>query len=259
MPKFLNNLICSAMIFALSFLWIYYCTKSVFWAVSLALVIALCSAYLIYRIQNKMGQIKHVKAQNKKAVTNLHDYLKYNDDNANLFAELYRYYHYDITPVDPDCFIAEKDGVSTFILTAYCKDSLSSSDVAQAIVQAKRHKADKLRIYASKTDSVALQNAKLHFNVEFADLNSTYELFVQADKLPELPEVKPVKSSFVAKYAFCRKRFGWYFASSIFMTLLSLVAYFPYYLLGWATVMLGLALYSMFNTRYNVSNTVIEL
>lgn len=206
-----------------------------------------------------MGQIKRVKAQNKKAMSNLHDYLKYNEDNAALFAELYRYYHYDITPVDHDCFIAAKDGVSAYVLTAYCKDSLSSSDVACAVVQAKRRNADKLRIYASKTDSVAIQNAKLHFDVEFADVNNAYELLVQADKLPSLPEVKPVKNSFVAKYAFCRKRFGWYFASSIFMALLSLVAYFPYYLLGWSTVMLALALYSMFNTRYNVSRTVIEL
>ena len=238
MPKFLNNLLCSLMIFALSFLWIYFCLKSVAWAVSLGLILALCSAYLIYRIQNKVGQVKAVKQQNKKAAAKLCDYLKFNDDNASLFADLYGYYHYT---------------------TFYRKDSVSSFDIAEAVVKAKRKKTNKLLIYAAKIDANALKSATQYFDVKFADVNNAYELLASADKLPVLPNTKPTKNSFVAKYAFCRKRFGWYFASSVFMALLSLIAYFPYYLLGWSTVMLILALYSMFNTRYNVKQTNLKI
>ena len=259
MPKFLNNFLCSAMIFALSFLWIYFCLKSVTWAVTLGLLIALCSSYLIYRIQNKTEQVKSVKRQNKKAAANFYDYLKYNGNNAELFAELYRYYDYETDIIDFDSFVAVKDGMSTYVATVYAKDALTQSDVANLIVQAKRKKTDKLRLYAGKADPAVIKNAKLHFDVDYVDVNNAYELFSQADKLPQVPEIKPVKNSFAAQYAFCRKRFGWYFASSVFMALLSLIAYFPYYLLGWATVMLILALYSLFNTRYNVKSTNVTL
>ena len=259
MPKFLNNLLCSLMIFALSFLWIYFCLKSVAWAVSLGLILALCSAYLIYRIQNKAGQVKAVKQQNKKAAAKLCDYLKFNDDNASLFADLYGYYHYNVEIVDYDSFIATKNNESTYVTTFYRKDSVNSFDIAESVVKAKRKKISKLLIYAAKIDANALKSATQYFDVNFADVNNAYELLASADKLPVLPNAKPTKNSFVAKYAFCRKRFGWYFASSVFMALLSLIAYFPYYLLGWSTVMLVLALYSMFNTRYNVKQTNLTI
>lgn len=247
------------MIFALSFLWVYFCLKSVIWAVALGLILALCSSYIIFRIQNKTGQITASKKQNKKAVASFYDYLKYNENNAALFTELYRYYGYAVDAVDYDSFVATKDCVSTYVMTLYGKDNVTANDVTECVRLAKRRKTDKLRLYACKIDSVALQNAQRRFDVAFVDVSNAYELFAQAGKLPIVPDVKPAKNSFVAKYAFCRKRFGWYFASSVFTALLSLIAYFPYYLLGWSTVMLGLALYSMFNTRYNVKQTQIRL
>lgn len=225
----------------------------------MGLILALCSAYLILRIQNKVGQIKSVKNKNKKAVSNLYDYLKYNDNNAELFAELYRYYLYDVETVDFDSFVASKDGERYYVVTLYAKDNLTGQDVAHAVVQAKRLKADKLRVYAGKADAIALKNAKQRFDVDFVDLNNAYELLNAAGKLPAFPDVKPVKNSFVAKYAFCRKRFGWYFASSVFLALVSVVAYFPFYTLAWSTVMLTLALYSLFNTRYNAKQTTVKL
>lgn len=247
------------MIFALSFLWVYFCLKSVIWAIALALILALCSAYIIARIQNKVGQSKAIKQQNKKTVASFYDYLKYNDNNAELFADLYRYYHFEVEIVDFDSFVASKDGVRTYVVTKYDTDNVSTDDVAAVIVQAKRRKADKLRLYISKVNAATEKTAKQHFDAELADVNNAYELFSQANKLPQIPQIKTAKSSFVAKYAFCRKRFGWYFASSVFMALISLVAYFPYYLLGWATVMLALAMYSLLNTKYNVKQTDVTL
>lgn len=247
------------MVFALSFLWTYYSIKSAIWAAALAAILALCSAYLIYRAQNKVGQIKSAKKQNKKAVANLYDYLKYNDDNAAVFADLYRYYHYDVHTVDFDNFIAEKDGVTTYVTLLYAKDSVNSADIASAVVAAKRSKADKLRIYAAKIDAAALKNAAQRFDADFVDAANAFKLLEQSGKLPAVPDVKQRKNSFAAQYAFCRKRFGWYFGSCIFMTLISIVAYFPFYTLAWATVMLILALYSLLNTRYNVRQTDVTL
>lgn len=259
MPKILNNLICSAMIFALSFLWIYFCLKSVAWAVTLGLTLALCSAYLIYRAQTKAGQLRSVKQQNKKAVNGLYEYLKYNENNAELFAELYRYYGYETETIDGDEFAASKDGQTAYVTTLFYKNNVSDEDLCRLVLRAKRRKADKLKVFANKVDSAALANAKRHFDVETVDVNNAYELLKAADKLPVVPDVKPIKRSFVASYAFNRKRFAWYFASSVFTALISLIAYFPYYLLAWSTALLGLALYSMFNTRYNVKHTCVKL
>lgn len=225
----------------------------------MGLILALCSAYIIARIQNKAGQTAAVKKQNKKAVASFYDYLKFNENNAELFAQLYRYFDYDVEIIDYDSFAASKDGIKTYVTLLYRQDAVNSNDVACATVTAKRIGANKARIFAAKIDSVALKNAQSRFDVSFADVNGAYELFVQADKLPNIPDVKPLKSSFAAKYAFCRKRAGWYFAGSVFSALLSIVAYFPYYTLGWATVLLAFALYSAFNTRYNVKPLPLKL
>lgn len=247
------------MIFALSFLWVYYCLKSAFWALTLSAVIALCSAYILWRIQTKAGVARQAKQKNKKAVASFYDYLKFNADNAQLFQSLYEYYRYDVEKIDYDSFVATKDGQKTYVALRFENDSFSVSDLRAAIVTAKRANVNKLCIYAGKIDPPIKRSAAQHFDVTFVDANNAYALLEQCDKLPNVPQIKPIKASFAASYAFCRKRFGWYFASSVFLTIISIVAYFPYYTLGWATVMLCLALYSMFNTRYNVKTTGVKL
>lgn len=247
------------MIFALSFLWVYYCIKSAAWAIALASVLAVSSAYIMWQMQGKIVKSKTAKLQNKKAVAMFHDYLKYNDDNAKVFTELYRYYHYEVESVDYDSFVASKDGATTLVCLCFNGNSLTADNLQAAIVAAKRKKTDKLSIYASKIDGQLRKTALQRFDVTFVDLANAYRLLEGCDKLPNIPRIKPAKSSFIAKYAFCRKRFGWYLGSCIFMTLVSIVAYFPYYTLGWATVMLALALYSLFNTRYNGRQTTVTL
>jgi len=247
------------MIFALSFLWIYYCLKSATLALVLGAVLAICSAYLIYRIQSKAGKVKSAKLQNKKAALDLHDFLKFNGDNSAVFSELYRYYGYQTEILDYDNFFAVKDDTSTYVSLCYTSDSLTSAETQKAIVEAKRRKADKLCIYCAKADAQLRKTAEAHFNVIFVDISNAYRLLEQSGKLPTLPKAARAKNSFAAKYAFNRKRFWWYLGSSIFMTLISVVAYFPYYTLSWATVMLILALYSLFNTRYNAKQTDVKL
>lgn len=247
------------MIFALSFLWVYYCLKSVTWAVALSTIVALSSAYIMWRMQLKVSSVRTAKAQSKKAVANFHDYLKFNDDNSAVFAPLYAYYGYEVTAIDADSFVATKNGISSLVCLRFDEDSLKQTDLQQAVIAAKRKKVDKISIYCAKADSPVRKTATAHYDVTFVDISNAYQLLESCGKLPALPNVKPAKNSFVASYAFCRKRFWWYFGSSIFMTLVSVVAYFPYYTLGWATVMLALALYSLFNTKYNTVQTAVKL
>ncbi len=259
MSKILNNLICTVAIFALSFLWIYYSVKSVVWAVTLGTVIALCAAYLIWRIQNKSGKLKQIKMQNKKAVENLNDFLMYSHNNAELLGDLYRYYGYEVTNVDYDSFIVTRSNSSTYVCADFTDNTVSANAVRAAIVNAKRNNIQTLRMFVCKVDEPTRKTACRHFDVSFVDVANLYALLEQSEKLPIIPQAKKQNNGFVAKYAFCRKRSVWYLTSCIFLTLISVVAYFPYYTLGWATVMLILALYSMFNRRFNPTQTSVSL
>ncbi|MDE7454773.1 MAG: hypothetical protein K2M64_02980, partial [Clostridia bacterium] len=151
-----------------------------------------------------------------------------------------------------------KNDVKTYVSLQF-GSNVTEQSVQSAIVTAKRSKVDKLCVFVGKTDASIVKTAQRHFSTSFVDVANAYALLEQADKLPDIPQIKQSKNSFIAKYAFCRKRFGWYFASSLFLTLISIVAYMPYYTLGWATVMLALSLYSAFNTRFNTKSTNLTL
>lgn len=259
MSKILNNLLCTFAIFALSFLWVYYSLKSAIWAATLGAIIAASSAYLMWRIQSKSDKLKQVKIHNKKVVENLNDFLKFYHNNAEILSNLYRYYGYDVTDADYDSFIATRNGKTEYVRASFDDSAVSPAAVRSAIIQAKRKNVCALRMFVSKVDEPTRKTACQHFDVSFVDVANLYALLEQSDNLPVLPRAKKQNNGFIAKYAFCRKRFAWYFASCVFLTVISVVAYFPYYTLGWATVMLALALYSMFNKRFNATRTTVSL
>lgn len=258
MAKILDNILCTLTIFALTFLWTYYGIKDVAWAAGLSLVVALCSSYLLYRAFSKWESSKNAKKQRKKAVSDLTEYLRYGENNAELFGELFRYYNYTVTPVDYDGFIAEKD-CKCFVAICFSQNALTLDELRKAVITAKRNKADKLFVLAAKTDQPLVKTANAHIKTEFIDGANAYELLEQCDKLPKIPSARKTKTGLVAKYAFCRKRFGWYLSSSLFMLVISVVSYFPWYTLSWATVMLGLALYCLLNKRFNPTSTSVSI
>ncbi len=258
MAKILNNILCTAMIFAITFLWTYYGIKDATVAAVLSLVVALCSSYLLYRALSKWESAKNAKKQRKKAVNDFAEYLKYGENNAKLFAELFEYYNYAITPIDYDNFIATKNG-KYFVAVCFEQNALTQDELRKAVVCAKRNKADKLFVLAAKIDQPFVKAANARITTTFLDAANAYELLEQCDKLPQIPSARKTQTGFVAKYAFNRKRFGWYMLSSLFMLVISVVSYFPWYTLSWATVMLALALYCLLNKRFNPTRTAVSI
>lgn len=259
MPKILNNLLCSLMIFSLAFLWVYFCLKDVMWALICALIITAAFAYILWRITSKWEDGKKIKQKRKKEIVDFTEYLKFYEDNAQLFADLFRFYLFNTELIDYDNFIARKNGKKYYVAICFEQDTLSKERLRQAVISAKRSKADKLYIFANKTEPAQEKIAASHIDSVFIDGVNTYELFEQCDKLPAFTRKSVKKTSFIGKYAFCKQRFWWYFSSCIFMVIISVFSFFPWYTLSWATVMFVLAVYSLFNKRYNSKKTQVSL
>ena len=139
------------------------------------------------------------------------------------------------------------------------QNALTQDGLRKAVVCAKRNEADKLFVLAAKIDQPLVKAANARITTTFIDAANAYELLEQCDKLPQIPSARKTQTGFAAKYAFNRKRFGWYMLSSLFMLVISVVSYFPWYTLSWSTVMFALALYCLLNKRYNPTRTAVSI
>ena len=259
MSKILNCLLCTAIIFLLSFVWIIYCLRDTTLALALSTIVALASCYIIWRSLSRLESGKKQKQAKKSNIASLYEYLRFSENNAELFANMLRYYRFEVTSVDFDNLIVTKNNVTSYVALRFSQDSLSKEELCKTVVSAKRQKCAKLYIFANKIDNSSLKTAEKYLHTVFVDIANVYALLENAQKLPALLKNAQKKSSFVASYAFNRRRFGWYFASSLFMLAVSIFAYFPWYTLSWATVSLALALYCLLNTRYNTPPTNVTL
>ena len=260
MAKILNSILCAFAVFFVCFAWIYYSLKDDVLALALSLIVALCSWYLIWKGQEQIDLGKKNKLARNKTIASLVNLLRFGADNATIFENMLRYYRFEVERQGFDSLIATKNGQKSYVSICFSQDNLSKDELRTAIISCKRAGCEKLLIFTAKADATAVATANAHVQTSIIDAQNTYVLFEQCDKLPTLPkQLPPKKVSFVAQFAFNKRRFGWYFASSLFMLLISFISYFPWYTLAWATVFLGLATYSLVNKRFNVAPTRVNL
>ena len=259
MSKILNCLLCTLIIFLLCFIWIVYCLRDTTLAFALSAIVTLSSCYLIWKSLSKFETGKKLKQAKKNNIASLSEYLRFNENNAELFSAMLRYYRFDVKSVDFDNLIVTKNNVTSYVALRFSQDSLNKEELCKTVVSAKRAKCAKLYLFTNKIDGALIRLAGKYLHTVSVDIANCYALFENSEKLPTLPKSAQRKASFIAAYAFNRRRFGWYFASSLFMIAVSVIAYFPWYTLGWATVSFALAMYSLLNTRYNTPPTNITL
>ena len=259
MSKIFNCLLSTVFIFLLSFVWIVYCLHDTTLAWALAAIVALASCYLIWRALSKLESGKKLKQAKKKNIESLSEHLRFNENNAQLFEAMLRYYRFDVKPVDYDNLVVTKNNLTSYVALRFGTDSLSKDELSKTVVSAKRVKCSKLYIFTNKVDTNLTRLADKYLHTVVVDIANTYALMENCNKLPTLSKNAQKNKSLIAGYAFNRKRFGWYLGSSLFMLAVSVVAFFPWYTLAWATVSFALALYSLLNTRYNTPPTSITL
>ena len=229
-------------------------------AFSLSAIVALCSSYLIWKALSSIDAGKKIKRAQKNAVASLVNFFRFGADNAVIFEEMLRYYRFEVERQGYDSLIVAKNGQKSYVAINFSHDNLTRDELRDAIISAKRADCKRLYIFTTKADSSSVSTANGQIHTVIIDAQNTYALFEQCDKLPTIPkQLPPKKATFVARYAFNKRRFGWYFASSLFMLLISLISYFPWYTLVWATVFFAIAVYSLVNKRFNVAPTRVSL
>lgn len=258
MAKILNTILCTAMIFLLTFAWAVYCFKNVEIALIPAVIAALCSCYIIYTVLTKRQNVKEEKGRRKKILKNFFEFLRFNADNQALFGGMFEFYRYQVQRVDFDSAVLTREN-RIFAAICFQTENLSAQQLQHAIVCAKRQNCQHLLIFCNKAENSLQTLANDRIFTRFIDLANTYALFDQAEKLPDLPDVRPAKIYVFPQYAFNKKRFGWYFGGALFTLFTAAFSFLKAYLLIWSTVLFALALYSLLNKKYNKTPTDVKL
>lgn len=259
MARILNTILSAMGIFLLTLLWVAYCTKEQGLSVGLAAIVAVAAGYIVFRAQEQLGRGRKRRRGEAKTVAKLACMLRYGENNAALFCEVLRYFRFAVQVLDGDNIIVQKEGNTGYVALRYLPDTVNREEMARCVVTALRQGCGKLYLFAHKVDSAALKEANDKLPTVHVDDANLYALLVQSSKLPPLQQKPRQAQRLVPKVAFCRKRFGWYFAASLFMLAVSAVSLIKWYTLSWATVSLMLALYSLLNKRYNTPPTAVTL
>lgn len=258
MSKILNTLLCALMAFFLCFLWIVYCLKEPKTAALLAAIVAICCGYLVFRAEKARDDRRSVKRRRTKQINDFKQTLRFGADNAALFEQMLTYYDFETRKLGCDDLVGQKNGKYDYFALRFAEEKVSDGEVVKATVSALRQNCDKLYLFGCKVDQAQLKSAAAHIDIEFVDAANAYELFERADKLPKITQkFHPISP--ILPNMFCRRKAGWYFATSLFTLAISVVSFFPWYTLAWATVSFALAMYSLLNKRYNVLPTAIKL
>lgn len=258
MARILDVLLCTILIFLLTFAWATYCLKNATIACVLGLIVALCGGYVTFALLKKLEKGKSVKRKKKKELNDFAIYLQFNSDNSALFMKMFNYYNFTTEIVDFDNIIATKTQ-RYFVAICFENDSVKVPRLRDAIVAAKRNNCDKLLVFGPKTENGALNVANAQFPTKFVDTANAYALFEHSETLPSVPNAKPVKQRILPQYAFNKKRFGWYFSAAVFTFATSFISYFKLYSLLWATAFAVVAFYCLLNKRYNKQPTDVKL
>lgn len=258
MAKILNNILCTVMVFLLTFAWTVFCLKNVKIALLLAGIVALCSCYIISVTLSKWETRKNAKQKQKKLLRDFAILLQFNGDNSALFSRMFCYYNFTTEIVDFDSIIVTKNS-RCFVAFCYREGALSTSQLQSAVVAAKRKNCTRLFVFCNKVDNALAAIANSQLPTQFVDTENAFSLLEQADMLPKIPSTSAPKQRILPQIAFNRRRFGWYFCGALFTLLTSAFSYFKLYLLIWSTALFALALFSLLNKRYNRTPTNVTL
>lgn len=258
MSRILNNILCTMMIFGLTFAWAVYCLKDAKYAAVAATTVAICFCYVVFAATGKICAQRNKKTRRTKTLKNFFATLRFNDDNEALFEKLFEFFGYKVNRVDFDSAVIVREK-QIFAVFCFAEENLTEKELCKAIVGAKRNGCKNLMIFCNKATNRLQNLANSLLPTKFADLQNTYDLFEQADKLPTVTDVQIPKTRFVPQYAFSRRRFGAYFGGAAFSLFTAAFSLLKIYLLVWSTALFLLALYCLFNKRFNVLPTAATL
>lgn len=259
MAIFLDVFLITISIFFVAFCWIYYVMREGKTALFLALIVGLCASYVVYRIVNNSYKKAQLSRSKKARLQSFANYLCFCENIQNVVADLLKYYSFDITSLQNDGICATKKGKKCFVTWLLDDDCVSVCNVRKVVKMAKRQGAERLIVFCVGVKGTEITLANSQLETRFVDVQSAYALFEQANKLPQLATSKFKKSAYFCQFAFSKKRFGAYVTSGIFLLITSALTFFPLYAIVWGTALIGIGIYSLFNKKYNVADTIVTL
>ena len=259
MARFLDVFLSSIAIFFVTFCWVYYILRDATTALILALFVALCASYIVYRIVCTTHKKQQLTKSKKSHLASFTNYLCFCENVGDVFAQLLKYYTFDVQNAQNDGIVATKNGQKNYVALLFDNDVVTTSELRKAVKTAKQHQANKLIVFCIGYKPTDAQMANSQLPTKFVDKQSAFVLFEQADMLPPPTDTTVKKSAYFAQYAFCKKRFGGYFASGMFLLITSALTFFQLYSIVWGTALVAVALYSLLNKKYNVTQNVATL
>lgn len=259
MAKFLDVFLIAISIFFVAFCWIYYVMRDGKIALLLALIVGLCASYIVYRIVNNRHKKAQLSRSKKAQLQSFANYLCFCENIQSLVADLLKYYNFDTTYVKIDDIVATKNGIKYCVTWLLDDDCVSVWDVRKVVKMAKHQGAERLIVFCVGVKGAEITLANSQLQTKFVDVQSAYALFEQADKLPQLATSKVKKSAYFCQFAFSKKRFGAYVTSGIFLLITSALTFFPLYAIVWGTALIVTGIYSLFNKKYNLAESVVTL
>lgn len=259
MAKFFDVFLSSIAIFFVTFCWSYYILHDGKTALFGAIIVGVCASYIVYQIVDKSQSRANATKSRKQKLAAFASYLAFCENMAEIVANLLKYYSFGVQNVQNDGIIATKEDVRYYVGLLLDNDFVALTELRKVVRRAKQVKADKLIVFCLGVKPTDIQLANTQLATKFVDAQAAYTLFEQADKLPTLDKPSFKKSAYFAQFAFSKKRFGGYFASGMFLLVTSALTFFPIYSIVWGTVLLGVALYSLLNKRYNLVQKVATL
>ena len=249
MSTIISTILCSLSAFVICFGWARRITKRNDASLLIAAAVTVCFAYLIFCAFRQGKADGDGKRQKKKLVNNFATAMQFGANNAEYFATVFTYFGYKATVIDFDNMVITKNGQNSFV--SFCfMPSVSKTDWIRAVIAAKRHDCDKLYVFGQAANSDDVKACNEQLPSVFVATSEAYRL-AKASGKSDFPSRQNKKRSFVAEYAFNKKRFGWYFFGALYFGATSLLSFMPVYTLVWASVLFAVSLFCLFNKKFN--------
>ncbi len=242
MNRFFNTFLTSILVFALTFSWLNYCTKSKILSALLALSTATAICTLMYLTGKNKAQKQLTTKRERVALHTFDDFLVWNGNNAELFADLLAFCNYN-TSILPNGYLLLQQNNKKYLATTcfVATETLSPSVLQNAVATAKQVNATKILLFTNRDLPV-----QVPFEMQTYNLQQTYALFCACGKLPAVKNCTQPAKRFALSSVFNKKLFGKYAVGSLFLAVFSMFSFFPFYTLVWSSILFALALLSLF-------------
>lgn len=244
MAKITNNLLIAIIIALVTWSWVTYITN---WQL-IAILASIAVTALFLLLASKSPTCKSTPKQ----TDSLTAHIALSTDGTQLIDDMLRYYLYSTHTIDAHHILASKEHLQHMVYCHNSIDKVTADNAVQLAHLCQQHAVDNVTIVAPDIDTKAYTLLSYcNITVKHIDMSSLYDQLQHANMLPQLNRCTTKTKGIVASYALQRNRSKHYAISAIFLIVISRMSYIPVYTLIWATILLILALYSRFNTRYN--------